>query len=231
MRTSTAVIIFGFAGVACATSDPIDPLALRGTQTFPFIDGASPNGGFGGDMGNGGVTGDGGFMGNGGAPMTGGFVGNGGNTPAKGGQSGGPPMGTGGAATGGAPPGTGGSVGGSAGAQGGAAGSCSAQEKVCNGTCVNFGPANGCSAPTCTACSTPAPQNGFQTCNGQGQCDFTCKSGFTKSGSNCVSTTGGDGGSGINCGGQTCTNSCPLSTQCCKSGGGCGCNIPILGCQ
>lgn len=233
MRASTAVYILGFAGVACATSENIDPSALRGPVTGPGFDGGSSAGasGFGGDVGTGGYVASGGSVGSGGVPPMGGAVATGGVVVGSGGVGPGGAKGTGGAATGGAPPGSGGSVGGSAGAMG-TGGSCQSNEKVCGGMCVSFGPANGCSAPGCTACSQQPPAHGVLACNAQGQCDFNCDSGYNKVGSNCVSATGGgDGGGGLSCGGQVCTNSCPLSTQCCKSGGGCGCNIPILGCQ
>lgn len=42
---------------------------------------------------------------------------------------------------------------------------------------------NNCGA--CGSKCTSAPQNGSPTCN-QGHCDFTCKSGYTKSGNSCV---------------------------------------------
>lgn len=183
------------------------------------------SGGSGGNSSSGGTSGATGGASLGGALGVGGSIGSGGAPPTGG------AIGGGGLATGGVAPGSGGNLGSAAGALG-TGGSCASNEKLCGGVCVGFGPANGCSAPGCTACSQQAPAHGVLACNAQGQCDFSCDSGYNKSGSNCVSTTGGvDGGSSLSCGGQRCTNSCPLSTQCCKSGGGCGCNVPTLGCQ
>jgi hypothetical protein len=107
---------------------------------------------------------------------------------------------------------------GNGGATSGAGGSpnCSAAEKVCSGVCTQKSPANGCSAPNCSACAA-APANGVRSCNAQGQCDFDCLSGFQKSGNQCTRGTGtggagggGAGGSGgsVVCGGETC-QSCP----------------------
>jgi hypothetical protein len=228
MRTSTTGFLFAFAGSACATSESIDPGATRGGGML-LDDGGFPEAGMtgaGGDIGAGGfsaggITSAGGFLAKGGAPTAGGAPPTAGGTTSAGGTT-----------PGGAPPVTGGSPGGSGAPQGGAA-SCQADEKTCGGVCVRPAPGNGCGPQGCTACPTPAPTNGTLACI-NGQCDFNCLSGFTKSGSSCMGPTGGGGGGGgggIMCNGQTCTNACPLSTQCCKSGGGCGCNIPLFGCQ
>jgi hypothetical protein len=229
MRTSTAVLLFSLAVSACATSESIDPRATLGGAMNPFADGAVP------DAGNGGAS-VGGFPANGGFPSNGGFPANGGASPTGGtpATNGGANPTTGGAPnTGGAPPVTTGGApnGGSSGApQGGSAGSCSADEKVCGGICVKPAPSNGCGPQGCTACPTPAPTGGVQACV-NGQCDFNCLSGYTKSGTTCTPPVGGaGGGGGLVCGGQTCTNPCPAATPCCKSAGGCGCNIFLLGC-
>lgn len=226
MRTSWTFLFLGTAAVACATSQSIDPLATKGQGSSPFDD-AAANGG--GSPGTGGDYGSGGFPGSGGIVPTGGLTGTGGAPPGTGGKGNGGsmPMGSGGG-SGGVPPATGGrSSGGASGSSpGGSAGSCATGEKMCNGACVRFGPANGCSAPSCTACSMTAPQNGVLACNAQGQCDFNCNSGFNKVGSNCVSATAGDGGGSCNL--SSC-GACilPGSTACCKSGGGCGCTADI----
>ncbi len=187
----------------------------------------------------GGAPGTGGASGatGGASQATGGsFHNTGGSSQETGGssQTGGAPSSTGGSlATGGAPEvdagGTPNSTGGvsetgGAPSTGGDTGSCSAGQKMCGGVCVNNGPSNGCSSTSCTACPIQAPPHGVQACN-QGQCDFVCLAGYTKSGGSCISTLP------VVCGGQTCMNSCAISTQCCKSAGGCGCDIPSLGCQ
>lgn len=232
MRTSTAVLYFALAGTACATSQSIDPTATQ-SATSPFLDdggefdtGVGP-GGFGGDPGAGGFSA-------GGIPSNGGVVVTGGAPPAKGGAGpttgGAPPMGGAGPTTGGAPHVTGGAPnGGSSGSpQGGSAGSCASNEKVCGGICVRSGPSNGCTPTSCNPCPTAAPANGVQICN-QGQCDFDCLSGYTKSGNSC---TGGGGGGG---GGACNASSCPtclagLGQACCTSSNACGCSLFGLPC-
>src|SRR5947207_13604735 len=110
MRTPTAVIFsFGLAGFACATSEPIDPSATRGSITDE-PDGGPPLGSGGGDQGAGGYSASGGFPANGGfpasggAPPMGGGKGTGGNPPPPPGTGGAMPPGTGGSGWGGAPP-------------------------------------------------------------------------------------------------------------------------------
>jgi hypothetical protein len=199
------------------------------------------------DAGHGGAS-SGTQRASGGAPSSGGQRSNGG-TPSTGGRAAGGAQSSGGRYTGGAPTfGSGGllpshDAGASGGVSSGGVGptidastggvstGCSASEKLCNGTCVRYGPSNGCAASSCSACPTQPPANGVLGCNAQGECDFVCLSGFTRTGSACVASTGTAGDGGVVCSGQVCTNSCPLSGHCCNTSNQCACMIPLLGCQ
>jgi hypothetical protein len=169
----------------------------------------------------------------------------GGTATAAGGASAGSPgagaPASGGAATsGGAMNGTGGMLamsGGAGNTAGGAAGTgsgCDAGKKMCNGACVVETAANGCSAASCVACPIPAPANGLQVCDANGQCDFECLSGFQKNGNQCSKgsgvggaggTSGGGGAGGdLVCGTRTCHSCIGNLVACCdKSGNGCLC--------
>jgi hypothetical protein len=145
----------------------------------------------------------------------------------------------GGAATsGGAVNGSGGMLatsGGAGNTAGGAAGAgtdCDMGKKICNGACVVETAANGCSAASCTACPIPAPANGLQVCDANGQCDFECLSGFQKNGNQCTKgsaggaggTSGGGGAGGdLMCGTHTCHCIGNLVACCDKSGDHCLC--------
>lgn len=200
------------------------PDAGEHTDSAPFL-GSGGATGTGGALGKGGaVHATGGERATGGAPeldayAAGGQPGTGGADADAGPPSSGGVTGTGGTTQAGGSPGTGGSV------------SCATSEKACNGTCTNFGPGNGCSAPGCTACPTP-PQNSVLACNVQGQCDFNCLAGFVKSGNTCCALVMHDNGIG-----QTWQDCIPLGTwnqtqamaACrasgavhCLEGGGCG---------
>ncbi|MBI3202212.1 MAG: hypothetical protein HYZ29_11760, partial [Myxococcales bacterium] len=76
-------------------------------------------------------------------------------------------------------------------------GSCSASQKLCGSKCVSPGTSNGCAPSGCTPC--PVPVHAYAWCSGA-FCDFSCTTGYVKSGSGCVSSggggTGGTGGSG-----------------------------------
>lgn len=67
---------------------------------------------------------------------------------------------------------------------------CGSAEKLCRGTCVRPTPENGCDSPTCAPCATAPPPNSAPVCNPYGKCDFTCWSGFRRSGDHCVSIFG-----------------------------------------
>jgi len=86
-----------------------------------------------------------------------------------------------------------------------------ASQKMCGGSCMGIGPANGCSKTTCNACAAPVPTNGVAACNG-GQCDFECLSGFVRTENSCASPP-----TGVLCNGQLCTNSCSTGSQCCNT--------------
>ncbi len=65
-------------------------------------------------------------------------------------------------------------------------GSCAADRKKCDELCVSLiDPAHGCAGTSCTACT--APTNGIPICAGKA-CDFTCKTGFERTGSACTPT-------------------------------------------
>lgn len=68
----------------------------------------------------------------------------------------------------------------------GSGGATTCTKKMCGGECVFGSPSNGCSSTSCYSCPIPAPESGFQICNDQGQCDFECFPGFTKSVGECV---------------------------------------------
>jgi hypothetical protein len=124
----------------------------------------------------------------------------------------------------------------SAGGAPGAGGGCAMGQKQCSGACVVETAANGCSAMSCTACPIPAPTNGLQVCDAQGQCNFECLSGYQKDGNQCskgtggggTSGTGGGGGSGgdLMCGSRTCHCFGNQVACCNKSGTGCLCVLP-----
>jgi len=134
------------------------------------------------------------------------------------------------------------SAGGHAGGAGGAAdgggatqglgGACAAGQKLCTSTCVTQSPSNGCSATSCTACPIPAPPNGLQLCDAQGQCNFECLSGYQKNGTLCTTGGGGTGGGGSSgtggepttCGNDNCHRCLGNLIGCCnKQGDHCLC--------
>lgn len=120
-------------------------------------------------------------------------------------------------------------------ATGGTSGGCGAGQKACGSSCVTPGPGNGCSGGSCLACSNPA--NSQATCSVTGACDFTCNTGYSKSGSDCVAdptcTDGTMNGTetDVDCGGSTCPQCAPGKvcggdTDCAKGpceSGICGC--------
>jgi hypothetical protein len=152
--------------------------------------------------------------------------GSGGTTQSDGGAAG--------ASTGGVVAGTGGTTGGGGTTQG-AGGTCDSGQKVCTGACVTQTPSNGCSATSCTACPIPAPTNGIQICDPQGQCDFECLSGYQKNGALCTMGGGGAGAGGSSgsggapsmCGNDTCHRCLGNLIGCCnKLGDHCQCVFP-----
>jgi hypothetical protein len=110
------------------------------------------------------------------------------------------------------------------------ASACSSSEKLCGGVCVRPGPSVGCNLSSCTPCPDPPPANGVLACDGGSQeCSFVCLSGFTKSGSGCVSSYGaggtGAGDAATSCGvdGSTCPDCGPNNGPGCCVNGHCGC--------
>ncbi|HVW29456.1 MAG TPA: hypothetical protein VHC69_29020 [Polyangiaceae bacterium] len=223
--------------VACATAQTI------GNNELP---GGDSNGGSVADAGHrrdsGTVPAAGGNASSGGGPsMSSGGAEPGSTTGSAGSGAGGATDASGGsggatqhdAAAGGAP-----SDGGSAGAGGttsaggstvqGTGGTCAAGQKPCDGACATEVPANGCSATSCSACPIPAPANGIQICDAQGQCDFECLSGYEKNGAVCTmgggSVDAGSGGAPTLCGRQTCHRCLGNLVGCCdKQGEQCLC--------
>jgi hypothetical protein len=184
-----------------------------------------------------------------GAVATGGTgAGGKGDNPNDGGAGGVSGGSTGGVAgdTGGSGGDTGGTTSGGAAGSGGSSGSCSVGQKLCGGVCIPPSPGVGCSATDCTPCPSPPP-NANSVCSGT-LCDFSCMSGYTKSGSTCVSSgggggTGGTGGGGAGTGGTSggsgcpapCTPSDPTSQflcafYCAASGQSIGLCAPVLNC-
>jgi hypothetical protein len=221
---------------ACATAQTIDGNA---TVAGNAIDGGHKRDS-GTPSGEGGSTDIGGAGGaatvsNGGSDPTsaGGVVnslGGAGGTMAGGGTSSGVDASTGGVAGG-----TGGTTD-TGGSTQGTAGTCAANQKLCNGACVAQIPSNGCSAASCSACPIPAPTNGLQMCDAQGQCNFECLSGYQKNGTLCTMGGGGAGGAGgtsgaggepTMCGNDTCHKCFGNQIGCCnKLGDHCICVFP-----
>lgn len=169
----------------------------------------SVGGGSGDATSSGGIQGDAaggtGLSGGTGGTTTGGTGG-----VSTGGTGGSESGGTGGSSTGG----TGGSTTGGTGGAAGTGGTCPTGQKRCGSACVSPAPLVGCSLTDCTPCPT-VPPNSSGVCTG-GQCDFTCDSGYTKSGSGCVPAgtggTGGTGGSGGSGGNPGCASGIPCIT-------------------
>lgn len=199
---------------------------------------AGDGGGRGGAAGTGGTGGTGTTGGTGGTTATGGTAG----TTATGGTGGaGGTSTTGGTGGAGASGGTGGTgmPDASAGSGGGGAGpgdagpdrgpTCTAGQKLCNGSCVATNdPANGCADPACTPCAFP---NATAVCNTSGQCAIgTCSPGF----GNCSTTDPKDGcetdlSKADTCG--SCTTKCDATAPLCSGSNGSyqcvtGCTAP-----
>lgn len=168
------------------------------------------------------VGGEGGVSGSAGYTSIAGFVGNGG-------------VGTGGvldsggtSAAGGDAPGSGGKLATDAGL------TCATGQKRCAGACVAPSISTGCGAASCTACT--APTNGTAVCTA-GSCDFTCASGYNKSGTSCqpaqscTDKTLNGTETDVDCGGATCPKcapalKCTKDADCAKGpcvSGICGC--------
>jgi hypothetical protein len=158
--------------------------------TFVYSTGAA-------DSGAAASTGTGGFAspsGSGGSVQGDGATSSGGT--GSGGAAGEAPGGSGGTSgssgSGSGGSGSSGSGGTSTGGNGGT--SCPAGQKLCGGLCVAPKPALGCTLLGCDPCPTP-PSFGSSVCVGDA-CDFECFTGYAKSGSTCVSSSGGSGGAG-----------------------------------
>jgi hypothetical protein len=188
----------GFAGIVvlllgCATAESIEEDDGVGGVS---AGGATGSGGKGDNPGGGGSGNTGNTAGGGSAGMAGGGT-----------SAGGAP--TGGASSGGASSG-GASSGGSTAGGGTGGAACPSGKKSCGGVCIAPSPGVGCVLQDnqCAACPSP-PANGTSTCNGT-LCDFTCNSGYTKSGNACV----GSGGGGAPAGGGGSTGSGGGSSSC-----------------
>jgi hypothetical protein len=218
MRLALVSTLIGIVAFGCAAGEDIDPSTQTGS-------GGSSAGGGGkvDDPNAGGGAAGSAATGNGGS-------GNGG--------SGGAETGGGGGSAGAASGGGGASSGGSS----GSGGSCASGQKQCGGVCIAPSPGIGCSLSNCDPCPNP-PLNANSSCTGE-DCDFTCSSGYDKSGSLCVPSGGtggssGTGGSGGGTGGATgcpapCNPNDPLVqflcfTFCAANGGG-GLCLPAINC-
>ncbi len=86
---------------------------------------------------------------------------------------------------------------------------CADDQHLCGGVCTGNTTQTGCfTSVTCAPCASP-PINGTSTCSADGKCDFTCNSGYAKSGNSCV------------CAAECCSNAdCPGGGTC--QGGVCG---------
>ena len=221
--------------VACATAQQVDGSASLG--------GSFSDGGYKRDAGpvssSGGQTGAGAapsMSGGGGDPgAAGSTVSGAGGTPEAAGGSGGTMQqhdaSMGGVSSGGLGGGAGGTTSAAGGGPQNTGGTCASGQKVCDGACATELPANGCSATSCTACPIPAPANGIQICDAQGQCDFECLSGYEKNGTLCTMGSGGvdagGGGAPTTCGRQTCHRCLGNLVGCCnKQGDQCLCVLP-----
>lgn len=92
---------------------------------------------------------------------------------------------------------------------------CPADQHFCGGVCTGNTPQTGCfKSVACTACVAPAM--GTSTCTATGDCDFTCGSGYMKSGSSCV------------CANECCTNADCSGDDTCVSG---SCEPPAPTCD
>lgn len=94
---------------------------------------------------------------------------------------------------------------------------CDADEHVCSGACAGNTIQTGCfGSASCAPCPAP-PLLGTETCNANGQCDFTCPAGYNKVGSACACATQcctqNDCGANQSCNGGMCVDLCD-STDC-----------------
>lgn len=95
---------------------------------------------------------------------------------------------------------------------------CAADQHLCGGVCANNTPQTGCfTSVTCAPCAAP-PVNASSTCSADGKCDFTCTSGWVKSGNSCVCgsecCSDADCGSGLVCQGNQCVAAPCDQAQC-----------------
>src|SRR2546423_15098143 len=111
---------------------------------------------------------------------------------------------------------------------------CVATQKSCDGRCVVPDPRLGCALTGCDPCSAPA--NGVAQCIGT-ECDFSCLTGYVRSGSSCVVGEGGggdgaadaskEGGPSV-CLPSQCGGCLPLiQAPCRQAGNTCGCQYPF----
>jgi len=114
---------------------------------------------------------------------------------------------------------------------------CVSGQKVCAGRCVIPEARSGCDLRSCDPC--PSPANSIAHCTGT-ECDFTCLSGYARSGALCVAGDGGGGGSGgssndagpTRCIASQCGGCIPIiQAPCCKPDDTCGCQYPFFPCM
>jgi hypothetical protein len=113
---------------------------------------------------------------------------------------------------------------------------CVAGQKSCNGRCSIPEARIGCGLTGCDPC--PSPAHAIANCSGT-ECDFSCLSGYVRSGSECVigdgGGSGGSGGSmgdGGHCVASQCGGCIPvIQAPCCKPDDTCGCQYPFFPCM
>ena len=219
-------LLFLLTAAACAVGVEVDPARLPRPR----------DGGLGDGKGGSTTVSSGGF---GGSPGAGGSGGTGGS-PASGGGGNGGSGGTGSVDSGKVEAGSGGTGNGDSGFDGPIAidssSGCIPTQKSCGGRCVIPEARVGCALVGCDPCLPPA--HSIAHCTGM-QCDFSCLSGFERSGDICIPSEGGAGGTGgsndggpMHCVASQCGGCIPyIQIPCCKADDSCGCMYPFAPCN
>jgi hypothetical protein len=115
---------------------------------------------------------------------------------------------------------------------------CVPGQKVCGGRCVIPDGPVGCDLVRCDPC--PSPAHSVAHCTGS-ECDFSCLSGYQRSGAECVPSDGGGAGggggsssndAGKHCVASQCSGCIPvIQAPCCKADDTCGCQYPFFPCM
>jgi hypothetical protein len=113
---------------------------------------------------------------------------------------------------------------------------CIATQKSCGGRCVVPDERVGCALVGCDPC--PVPVNGIAQCTGT-ECDFSCLSGYLRSGAGCIVGEGGGGATDASndrgptvCVASQCGGCIPfIQAPCCKPDNTCGCQFPFAPCN